>query len=472
MQWPEGGAKAMKIYDAIIIGVGQAGNPLAFALAGAGWKTAVIEREHVGGTCVNEGCTPTKTMVASARVAYLARRGAGYGVDTGSISVNLPVVRQRKQKIVDSFRDGIQRRLEASDNIDLYFGEGAFTGPGAVEIRLNGGGAVQASAPKIFINTGARPAIPSLPGLNSVPFLNSTTIMELAEVPQHLLVLGGGYVGLEFAQMFRRFGAEVTIVQRGPQLLGREDEDVAAAVARILREDGIEVLLNSEALSVAQGASGGVELAVRAMNGERILTGSHLLVATGRTPNVERLNLAAAGVKTGKGGSIEVNERLETNVPGVYALGDVKGGPAFTHISYDDFRIIRANLLEGGNATTKNRLVPYTVFIDPQLGRIGLTEAEARAEGRNIGVAKMPMSSVARPQEMDETRGVIKAVVDKDSKQILGAAVLGVEGGEIASFIQLAMMGRLPYTALRDGVFPHPGFAEALNNLFSFKDAS
>jgi pyruvate/2-oxoglutarate dehydrogenase complex dihydrolipoamide dehydrogenase (E3) component len=458
----------MKTYDAIIIGVGQAGNPLASALAGAGWKTAVIEREHVGGTCVNEGCTPTKTMVASARVAYLARRGADYGVKTGPVSVDLAVVRQRKQKIVDSSRNSIQRRLESTDNIDLYFGEGAFTSPTAVEIRLKDESRVLVTAPKIFINTGACPGIPSLPGLNSVSFLNSTTIMELTETPQHLLVLGGGYVGLEFAQMFRRFGAEVTIVQRGAQLLAREDEDVAAEVAKILREDGIQVLLNTEALGVAQGTSGEIELVVRTTGGERSLNGSHLLVATGRTPNVEPLNLTAAGVQTEKGGFIQVNERLETNVPGIYALGDVKGGPAFTHISYDDFRIIRTNLLEGGNATTKNRLVPYTIFIDPQLGRIGLTEAEAKAQGRNIHVAKMPMSSVARAREMDERRGLIKAVVDKDSQQILGAAVLGVEGGEIASFLQLAMMGNLPYATLRDGIFPHPGFAEALNNLFSF----
>jgi pyruvate/2-oxoglutarate dehydrogenase complex dihydrolipoamide dehydrogenase (E3) component len=251
-------------------------------------------------------------------------------------------------------------------------------------------------------------------------------------------------------------------------LLAREDEDVAAEVAKILREDGIQVLLNTEALGVAQGTSGEIELVVRTTGGERSLNGSHLLVATGRTPNVEPLNLTAAGVQTEKGGFIQVNERLETNVPGIYALGDVKGGPAFTHISYDDFRIIRTNLLEGGNATTKNRLVPYTIFIDPQLGRIGLTEAEAKAQGRNIHVAKMPMSSVARAREMDERRGLIKAVVDKDSQQILGAAVLGVEGGEIASFLQLAMMGNLPYATLRDGIFPHPGFAEALNNLFSF----
>ncbi|RIK33718.1 MAG: FAD-containing oxidoreductase [Chloroflexi bacterium] len=455
-------------HDAIIIGVGQAGNPLASALSGAGWNVAVIEREHVGGTCVNEGCTPTKTMVASARVAYLARRSAEYGVESGPVCVDMAVVRNRKQEIVDTFRNGIQRRLENDERIDLLMGEGSFIDAHTVEVTLNSGATHTVSAPRIFINTGTRSAIPSLPGLDEVPFLTSTTIMELVETPAHLLILGGGYIGLEFGQMFRRFGAEVTVVQRGPQLLSREDEDVAAEVAGILRDDGIQVLLNTDAVRVEQGAGDEVRLLVRNAEGERLLTGSHLLVATGRRPNVEALNLPAAGVATGKGGFIQVNEQLETSVPGIYALGDVKGGPAFTHISYDDFRILRTNLLEGGNATTEGRLVPYTVFIDPQLGRIGLTEAAARQQGRRARIARMPMSYVARAQEVDETRGLIKAIVDAESNQILGAAVLGIEGGEIASMFQIAMMGGLPYTALRDGVFPHPGLAEALNNLFAY----
>jgi pyruvate/2-oxoglutarate dehydrogenase complex dihydrolipoamide dehydrogenase (E3) component len=292
--------------------------------------------------------------------------------------------------------------------------------------------------------------------------------MELDTVPEHLIVLGGGYIGLEFGQMFRRFGSKVTIVQRSSQLLSREDADVAEAVANILREDGVEVLLETNALRADQGSDGSPQLTVRTPAGESILNGSHLLVAAGRVPNTERLNLPAAGVRADKGGFIQVNERLETNVPGIYALGDVKGGPAFTHISYDDFRIIRTNLLEGGNASTTGRLVPYTVFIDPQLGRVGLSEEEARAQGRNIRVAKLPMEDVARALEMDETRGFMKAVVDADTGQILGCAVLGVEGGEIMAMVQIAMMGRLPYTALRDAVFAHPTLAESLNNLFTY----
>ena len=289
--------------------------------------------------------------------------------------------------------------------------------------------------------------------------------MELQELPEHLLVLGGGYVGLEFGQMFRRFGSAVTIVQRGKQLLGREDPDVAAEVCKLLQTDGIEILLETEAVGVHAGASG-VGLELRSPTGERTVTGSHLLLATGRVPNSEQLNLAAAGVNVDARGFIPVDDRLETNVAGIYALGDVKGGPAFTHISYDDYRIIRNNLLRGGQSSTRDRLVPYTVYIDPQLGRIGLTEQEARAQGRAIRVAKIPMTWVARAVETAESRGFIKAVVDAETRQILGAAVLAVEGGEIMSMLQIAMMGKLPYTALEDGIFAHPAFAEGLNTLF------
>jgi pyruvate/2-oxoglutarate dehydrogenase complex dihydrolipoamide dehydrogenase (E3) component len=460
-------------YDAIVIGAGQAAVPLSTALARSGWRTALIEREHVGGTCVNEGCTPTKAMVASARVAYLARRAADYGVHTGPVSVNMAKVRQRKRDIVDSFRNGSQRRIENTEGLDLLMGEASFVGPKSVEVCLNSGEIHHLTADKIFINTGARPRKPSLPGLDSVPYLDSTSIMELDEVSEHLLVLGGGYVGLEFGQMFRRFGSQVTIVQRRGQLLTHEDPDVAEEVANILREDGIEDLLDTHALRVRQApdeGGGRIQLTVRTGEGERTLTGSHLLVAVGRVPNTDRLNLAAAGVQTDERGFIQVNERLETNVPGIYALGDVKGGPAFTHISYDDFRIIRSNLLEGGEATTAGRLVPYTVFIDPQLGRVGLSEREARAQGRNIRVAKMPMSYVSRALEVDEPRGFMKAVVDADSGQILGAAVLGIEGGEIMGVLQMAMMGQVPYTVLRDAVFAHPTLAESLNNLFMALD--
>jgi pyruvate/2-oxoglutarate dehydrogenase complex dihydrolipoamide dehydrogenase (E3) component len=294
--------------------------------------------------------------------------------------------------------------------------------------------------------------------------------MELDEVPKHLLVLGGSYVGLEFAQMFRRFGSAVTVVQRGRRLMSREDTDVAEAVAQIMREDGIEVLLETQTRRAERGDDGEIRLTLSGPEGERTLEGSHLLVAAGRPPNTDKLNLEAAGVQTDRRGQIKVNERLETNVEGVYALGDVKGGPAFTHISYDDFRIIRTNLLQGGDATITDRKVPYTVFIDPQLGRAGLSEQEARERGLNIRVAKMPMSYVARAIEVDETRGFMKAVVDADTDQVLGCAILGVEGGEIAAMLQIAMMGEVPYTTLRDTVFSHPTLSESLNTLFAAID--
>ena len=454
-------------YDAIVIGAGQAGGPLSTTLARAGWKTAIIERVHVGGTCINEGCTPTKTMVASARVAYLARRAADYGVHTGPVSVNMPMVRKRKRDIVESFRNGSQRSIESTEGVDLLMGEARFIEPKVLEVFLNNGEVHTLTANTIFINAGDRPSSPSIEGLESVPTLDSTTIMELDTVPEHLLILGGGYVGLEFGQMFRRFGSRVTIIQRGAHLLAREDNDVADEVLRILREDGIEVLLETSPVRADQAEDGSIHLTVRTHGGERDLAGSHLLVATGRVPNTDWLNLEATGVQVDTRGYIKVNERLETNVEGIYALGDIKGGPAFTHISYDDFRIIRSNLLEHGNASIRDRLVPYTVFIDPQLGRVGLTETEARATGRAIRVARMPMDYVARALEVDESRGFMKAIVDAESGQILGCAVLGIEGGEIMAMLQIAMMGKIPYTVLRDAVFAHPTLAESLNNLFA-----
>ena len=454
-------------YDAIVIGAGQSGGPLSTALARAGWKTAIIERIHVGGTCINEGCTPTKTMVASARVAYLARRGTDYAVHTGPVTVDMVKVRQRKRDIVDSFRNGSQQRIESTEGVDLLMGEAHFTGPKELEVRLTNGETRQLTANTFFINDGARPSKPSISGVDSVPTLDSTSIMELDVVPDHLLIIGGGYVGLEFGQMFRRFGSQVTVIQRGAYLLAREDTDVAGEVAKILREDGLEVLLETAPTHVAKTGDGKIQLTVKTPTGERTLTGSHLLVAAGRTPNTDWLNPAAAGVQVDKKGFIPTNEKLETNVPGIYALGDVKGGPAFTHISYDDFRIIRTNLLENGNATIHDRLVPYTVFIDPQLGRIGLSETEARDKGHNIKVAKMPMNYVARALEVDESRGFMKAIVDAGTQQILGAAVLGIEGGEIMAMLEISMMGKLPYTVLRDGIFAHPTLAESLNNLFS-----
>jgi pyruvate/2-oxoglutarate dehydrogenase complex dihydrolipoamide dehydrogenase (E3) component len=458
-------------YDAIIVGSGQAGTPLSTALAEAGMRTALLERIHVGGTCVNEGCTPTKTMVASGRVAYLARRGADYGVHTGPISIDMVKIRQRKRDIVDSFRNGSQAHIEKTANVDLIFGEACFSGPKSVEVRVKDGGVRTLAAKYIFINAGTRASRPKLDGLDTVPFLDNASIMELDAVPEHLLVLGGGYIGLEFGQLFRRLGSRVTIVQNGGQLLGREDPDIAEEVTSILRQDGIGIMLNAKATRVRK-LDVNIQFDVQSPDGTATLSGSHLLVATGRVPNSDTLNLDAAGIHTDAQGFIQVNDHLETTAADIYALGDIKGGPAFTHISYDDFRIIRSNLIEKKTASTKDRMVPYTVFIDPQLGRVGITETEARAQGRNIRVAKMPMSRVARALEVDETRGFMKAIVDAETDQILGAAILGIEGGEIMSTLEIAMMGKLPYTALRDGTFAHPTLAESLNNLFTAMDSA
>ena len=457
-------------HDAVVIGTGQAGKPLAVSLAKAGWKTAVIERDAVGGSCINVGCTPTKTMVASARVAHLTRRGADYGVITGPLTVDLGRVRQRKQDVVTSFRTGSEKGLERTKGLELVRGEARFEGPNSIEVTTPEGDTRTLNAEKVFINTGTRPVIPPDVDTPGVGALDNASIMELREIPDHLLVLGGGYIGLEFGQMFRRFGSQVTIIQRAKQLLSREDPDVAAELAEILRGEGIEILLDSEAVSGTRGDDGQIELAVHTPDGDSVKSGSHLLAAAGRVPNSDRLNLEAAGIETDARGFITVNERLESNVAGIYALGDVKGGPAFTHISYDDYRIVEKNLLKDGSATTQGRLVPYTVFTDPQLGRVGLTETEARLEGRDFRVAKLPMTHVARAIEMDETRGFMKAIVDRHTDQILGCAVLGVEGGEVMSVLQMAMMGEVPYTTIRDGVFAHPTLAESLNNLFMSMD--
>ena len=334
-------------YDAIVVGAGQAGGPLSTALARSGRRTLLVEREHVGGTCINEGCTPTKTMVASARVAYLARRGGDYGVETGPVRLNLAKVRERKRAIVESFRSGSERRIEATEGLDLVFGEARFVGPRTLAV-----GDRTVTADLVFINIGCRPAPPDIPGLDQVGALDSTSIMELDAVPEHLMVLGGGYIGIEFAQMFRRFGSRVTVIQRGAQLLPQEDDDIAGAVLEILREDGVEVVLEAQARCAERADDTHVRVVIHESGGERAIVGTHVLAATGRIPNTDRLNPKAAGIETDARGFIRVNERLETTAAGVYALGDVKGGPAFTHISYDDYRIIRANLLEGGHRTT------------------------------------------------------------------------------------------------------------------------
>jgi pyruvate/2-oxoglutarate dehydrogenase complex dihydrolipoamide dehydrogenase (E3) component len=458
-------------YDVIVIGTSQGGRFLPITFAKAGRKVAVVERGHLGGVCVNAGCTPTKTMVASARVAYLAKRGGEYGVRTGPISVDLPAVRKRKQAMVEGARINFESLIKPVTGLDLFRGEARFIASKTLEVSLADGETRTITAPLIFINTGARPKQLAIKGVDSVSALNSTTIMEVDSLPEHLLIIGGGYIGLEFGQMFRRFGSEVTIIQHHPRLLMNEDEDVSDEVTKILRQDGITVLTGTTSQHVQLLNARRIQLTVHTAEGEQRLTGSHLLAAIGRVPNTEALTPEAAGIRLDKKGYIQVNERLETNVPGVYAMGDVKGGPAFTHVSYDDFRILRTNLLEHGSASTLDRVVPYTIFIDPQFGRVGISEREAKQQGRNIRVAKLPMNAVIRALETGETRGFMKAIVDANTQQILGCAILGLEGGEIMAIIQVAMMGKLPFTALKEGIFTHPTLAEGINTLFMTLDS-
>lgn len=456
----------METFDVIIIGSGQAGTPLCKAFAAAGKKTALIEEKFVGGTCINYGCTPTKSMIASAEIAYLVNRSQDYGVAHQKMRVDFKRVRERKNAIVTDFRNGNEQRILGS-GVSLIYGSATFSGFKILDVQTREGDKRTLYADTIIINTGARPHIPGINGLKTIPYLDSTSIMELEEIPQHLLILGGGYIALEFGQMFRRFGSEVTIIQQSTQLLSREDEDVAEMMRTILEKDGIHILLDTQTSSVSQDTQGNISLQVTTGQNHQSLQGTHLLVATGRTPNSDRLNLEKTKIETNSQGFISVNERLETSVPGIYAAGDIKGGPAFTHISYDDFRILKTNLLEKGHLTQTGRLVPYVLFTDPQLGRIGLSEGEARTSGLNFRVVKIPMNYIARAIEMGRDSGFVKAVVDMDNQQILGAAVLGLDGGEIMAMLEIAMMGKLPYNALRDGIFAHPTLAEGLNTLFA-----
>lgn len=456
-------------FDAIVIGTGQGGKPLASALAGSGRKTAVVERSHVGGTCVNYGCTPTKTMVASARVAWLARRAANFGVQIGDVSLDMEKVRQRKRSIVDSFRSGSEKSLESDENLTLVRGEASFEDQKTVIVRSDSG-EHRLRAEQIFINTGLSPVKPPIDGLEEIETLDNESIMELDQVPDHLLVLGGGYVGLEFAQMFRRFGSRVTVIDRSEHVLGQEDEDIAEEVEKVLRDEDLNLILQGSVERVEQ-ASGLVRLHVKSAEGTRKVEGSHLLVAAGRKPNSDALNLDAAGIKTDDKGFIQVNERLETNVKGVFALGDVKGGPAFTHVSYNDHLVLKTNLLDGGDTTIAGRPLVYTVFIDPQLGRLGFNERQAREQNRKVRVAKIPMSKVARALETDDTRGVMKAIVDADTEQLLDCTIFGMQDGELMSMLQIAIMGGVSFPKLRDGMFAHPLLAESFNTLFgSFRD--
>jgi pyruvate/2-oxoglutarate dehydrogenase complex dihydrolipoamide dehydrogenase (E3) component len=441
----------MTRHDAIVIGSGQAGNPLSQKLADHGWSVALIEKDQLGGTCVNTGCTPTKTMIASAQVAHYARSAGKWGVRTGDVRVDLAAIVRRKNDIVRQWRGGQEKKVSDRPNLHLYRGHARFIGPKRLRV-----GEHELDGERIFINTGTRPDIPRLHGLDQIEYLTNASIMELTQVPEHLMVLGGGYIGLEFGQMFRRFGSRVTIVHRGNHILPREDPDVTDDLQKALEAEGIRFVLNAETVRVAK-QNADVVLQLQA-GGE--IRGSHLLVATGRRPNTDDLGLDDAGVQIDRQGFVRVNNRLETNVAGVWALGDVKGGPAFTHISFNDYQIVYGNLIDGKQLTTDNRIVPYAVFTDPQLGRVGLTEHEARATGRRLKIGKIPMSWVARAIERDETAGLMKLVVDADNDRILGAAILSTEGGELVQILHAVMLAGAPYTLLKGAVYIHPTLAE------------
>jgi pyruvate/2-oxoglutarate dehydrogenase complex dihydrolipoamide dehydrogenase (E3) component len=461
----------MKQYDIIIIGSGQAGNPLARKMAKAGRKVAIIEKRLVGGTCINDGCTPTKAMVASARAAYLAGRSDNLGVHIEGYRVDMPQIKKRRDAIVEHSRSGNESSLRDDPNIDLLMGEACFTGHKTVLVRLNAGGTEELKAEQIFIDAGTTPMIPDIEGLKDVGYLTSTTILDLDYVPEHILIIGGNYIALEYGQMFRRFGSQITVLERSPRIMPREDEDIATEIHHILEEEGIAIHGNSQAVKFEKDSSGKIVATINLNGRMEELSCSHVLIAAGRKPQTKALNLQATGVEIDEKGFIKVDDHLQTNVPGIYALGDINGGPAFTHIAYNDFTIVHRNLTEGANLSTADRPVPYCMFTDPQLGRVGLSEKQARDKGLNIQIALLKMEHVARAVEVGETRGLMKAVVDADTKQILGAAILGEEGGEIMSVLQMAMEGGITYDRIRYCVFAHPTYSESLNNLFMKLDS-
>ena len=446
-------------YDAIIIGAGQAGDPLSFRLADLGWSVALVEEKNLGGTCINVGCTPTKTMVHRAQVAHYAKNAARWGVNATGVSVDLAKIVAQKDEVVLSFRGGQQRRVDERKSLRLYHGRARFVAPHEVQV-----GDEIIESEKIFINTGARPNIPAIPGLRDVPFLTNESIMQLTKVPERLLILGGGYIGLEFGQMFRRYGSRVTVIHQGPQIVPREDPEITAELQKALEAEGLEFFLNARTEAVKQ-KDHAITLSCRLAAGVSEITGSHLLVATGRIPNSDDLDPKKAGIATNKDGSIQVNARLETSVPGIWALGDCKGGPAFTHISYNDFQIVYGNLVEGKNLSTENRLVPYCVFTDPQLGGVGMTEKEARAMGYKLKIGRCPMTYVARAIERGETAGLMKIVVDASNDRILGASILASEGGELVQILGAVMLANQPYTLLKGAVYIHPTLAEGFFSL-------
>jgi pyruvate/2-oxoglutarate dehydrogenase complex dihydrolipoamide dehydrogenase (E3) component len=448
----------MRGFDAIVIGAGQSGPFLAARMVEKGMKVALIERKYLGGTCVNAGCMPTKTLVASARAAHVARRGADYGVMfQGGIGVDMTVVRKRAEAVTMNARNGLISWFDDMDGMTVVYGHARFED--ATTIAVNG---ERLTAPRIFLNVGARPTIPDMPGLADIDYLTSTSIIHLDRLPRHLAVIGGSYIGLEFAQMYRRFGAEVTVIERGPKLASREDADISDAIADILRSEGIAVRTDVDGISFARTGDG---IAVQAGADMPGVEASHVLVATGRTPNTDDLGLDLAGVATDKRGYISVDDKLSTNIEGIWALGDCNGRGAFTHTSYNDFEIAAANLLDGEDRKLSDRIPAYALYIDPPLGRVGMTEREARASGRRIMISRRPMSRVGRANERGETKGFMKVIADAETQQILGAAILGIEGDEaIHGFID-AMNARAPYPVLKWAVPIHPTVSELIPTL-------
>lgn len=446
-------------YDAIVIGSGQAGAPLSFRLADIGWQVALIEKGHLGGTCINTGCTPTKTMVHRAQVAYYARHAARWGVRASGVSADLQAIVAQKNNVVHRFREGREKQVKRRANLHLHTGHAQFVD--AHQIRV---GETLLESEKIFINTGGVARIPLIPGLDAIQYLTNENIMDLTVLPEHLIVLGGGYIGLEFGQMFGRFGSRVTVIHNGEQIVSHEDPEVAAELQRVLEAEGLTFMLHARATRVEQERET-IVVSVDRASGPTVVSGSHLLIAIGRRANTDGLGLEKAGIETSPSGFIKVNDRLETNVPGIWALGDVNGGPAFTHISYNDFQIVDANLTQGKKLTTANRLIPYSVFTDPQLGGVGMTEKEARAKGYKMKIGKIPMSYVARAIERDETAGLMKIIVDAANDKILGATVLSTDGGELIHVLYILMLANLPYTLLKGAVYIHPTLVEGFFSL-------
>jgi len=447
-------------FDALVIGAGQAGPPLAARFAQEGMRVALIERERFGGTCVNTGCIPTKTLVASAYAAHLARRAGDYGVTLGGeVRVDMKRVKARKDEVSGRSRAGVERWMNSLEHITVYRGHAQFAGPKAVTV---GGETLEAE--RIFINVGGRPSARGIKGADTVPYLTSSGMMHVDFVPEHLVIVGGSYIGLEFGQMYRRFGSRVTIVEMGPRLIGREDEDVSAEVRAIVEREGVEIRLSATCLALAKHAKG-VAVAVDCTQGEPEVVGTHVLLAVGRVPNTDDLGLDEAGIEADERGYIRVNDRLETSVPGVWAIGDCNGKGAFTHTAYNDYEIVAANLLDGEPRTVTDRIPAYALYIDPPLGRAGMTETEVIRSGRRALAAKRPMTRVGRAVEKGETQGFMKLVVDADSKAILGAAILGVGGDEVVHTVLDAMYAGMPYTRFQRAMHIHPTVSELLPTL-------